>query len=106
MHKRHRGQRGGCWLLSPSRPSTCEIFRKWSIVTITTEHTAPDNAGQVDLQVFVTGPCASARARSLSRPNVASRDRKGFVELRHENKMGTASQWDSESLGRSIGRSR
>src|SRR6516164_8712250 len=37
---------GGC-CLHPDRPTA--KFRKWSIVIITTEHTAPDNAGQVDL---------------------------------------------------------
>jgi hypothetical protein len=42
---------GGC-CSHPDRPP--EKFGSWSIVIVTIGYTAPDNAGQVDLQIFVT----------------------------------------------------
>src|SRR5262249_32201753 len=99
MHRRHRGQRGGWWLLSPSRPSICE-FRKWSIVIITTEHTP-----LLTMPATLTSKSSSPR---LGHPPANSGSSKAAVlglkflghsdaspsAQRYEKKRGTKCQWE------------
>src|SRR5262245_52929602 len=64
MHRRHRGQRGGWWLLSPFRPSTPVMavlrFQPDGLPVATTAE-APLRAGQVVLAVGNHAPRNSFR---------------------------------------------